>query len=275
MKTVLLCLVLLSLGDALHARAESVYDRVMRTGTIRVGYLDSPPGVIKDANTGKMSGIAVDALDAIGAALQLKVEYVEEVQWGSMIEGLNTGRYDVAMMAWGDSSRARLADYSMPLFYSAVNAYVRPDDKRFDRGLAAAMRDPTVRIATVDGDVTETIAKSQFPGVQTVSLPQGADIAQLMLSVTTKKADVDFEEAASAQYFLEHNPNSIKNVTPLKPIAICGNVIVFKRGEPEFERMLDHCIEEQLNLGTIDRLIEQYQPFPGSLYPVALPYRHP
>ncbi len=268
-----LCALLAALAPSFAADKEPVYDRVMRTGTIRVGYLSSPPGVIRDPNTGKMSGIAVEALERAAANLQLKVEYVEEVQWGTMIEGLQTGRYEVAMMCWADAARARQADFSVPLFYSAVNAYARPDDKRFANGLEAAMKDPSVRIATVDGDVTETIAKSRFPGARTVSLPQNADIAQLMLSVTTKKADVDFEEAASAQYFLQHNPGSIRNVTPDKPVGICPNVLVYPRDQYAFKAMLDHAFEELIDLGYIDRLIRQYEPFPGALLPPAPPYQ--
>ncbi len=198
---------------AAERKDESAYDRVLRTGVIRVGYLTSPPGVIRDPNTGKMSGIAVEALDQAAANLQLKVEYVEEVQWGTMIEGLQTGRYEVAMMCWANAARARQADFSLPLFYSAVNAYARPDDKRFAGGLEAAMKDPSVRIATVDGDVMETLAESLYPGTKTFSLPQNADVAQLMRAVTTKKADVDFEEAASAHYFMEHNPGTLTKVT--------------------------------------------------------------
>ena len=257
------------------ASPESVYDRVMRTGVIRVGYLSSPPGVIRDANTGKMSGIAVDALNQAAQNLSLKVQYVEETTWGTMIEGLSSGRYDIACMVWADTARARLADFSIPLFYSAVNAYVRPDDKRFSNGLEAGMRDASVKIATVDGDVTAMLAASLYPGVKTVSLPQNADIALLMLSVTGKKADIDFEEAASAHYFLEHNPGSIKNITPDKPVGICGNVFVLKRGEYEFKEMLDNAFRELLNSGYVDKLIRQYEPFPGALYPVAAPYRKP
>ena len=268
-----LCSFLAVLASAFAADRESVCDRVLRTGVIRVGYLSSPPGVIRDPNTGKMSGIAVEALEQAAANLQLKVQYVEEVQWGTMLEGLQTGRYEVAMMCWADAARARQADFSIPLFYSAVNAYARPDDKRFANGLEAAMKDPTVRIATVDGDVTETIAKSRFPGAKTVSLPQGADIAQLMLSVSTRKADVDFEEAASAQYFLAHNPGSIKNVTPDKPVGICPNVLVYPRDQYAFKAMLDHAFEEEINLGFVERLIHAYEPFPGALLPPAVPYQ--
>ncbi len=279
MMRLLLCLLWLGLAPALlQAAPESVYDRVLRTGTLRVGYLASPPGVIKDPNTGKMTGIAVEALDRAAANLQLKTVYVEEAQWGTMIEGLVTGRYDIAMMAWASGARARLADFSMPLFYSAVNAYARPGDARFAPGVPlekVLAAHPEIKIATVDGDVTEAIAQAKFPGSQTYSLPQNADIASLLLSVSTKKADLVFEEAPSAQYFLEHNPGTLRDVSGGKPVAVCPNILLLPRGQPEFKAMLDHALSELVDLGYVDTLIKKYEPFPGALLPLAPPYRVP
>ena len=279
MKSVfLLSLLALVLPIVAQAAPESTYDKVMRTGTIRVGYLASPPGVIKDPNTGKMTGIAVEALDRAAANLQLKTSYVEEGQWSTMIEGLVTGRYDVVMMAWASGARARLADFSMPLFYSAVNAYARPDDKRFTPGMPLEKilaANPDIKIATVDGDVTEVIAHSKFPGAKTYSLPQSADIASLLLSVSTKKADLVFEEAASARYFLDHNPGTLREVSGGKPVAVCPNIMLIPRGQPEFKAMLNNALSELVDLGYVDTLIQHYEPFPGALLPLALPYRTP
>ncbi|SDU02507.1 polar amino acid transport system substrate-binding protein [Verrucomicrobium sp. GAS474] len=271
-------LALLLLPFLAFAAPESTYDKVMRSGTIRVGYLASPPGVIKDPNTGKLTGIAVEALDKAAANLQLKTAYVEEGQWSTMIEGLATGRYDVVMMAWASGARARLADFSMPLFYSAVNAYARPDDKRFTPGASLDQilsANPDLKIATVDGDVTEVIAKSKFPNAKTYSLPQNADIASLLLSVSTKKADLVFEEAASAKYFLDHNPGTLREVSNGTPVGVCPNIMLIPRGQPEFKAMLNNALAELVDLGYVDTLIKQYEPFPGALLPLSTPYRVP
>jgi len=277
-RLLVLLLLALPLLAQTAAAAESAYDRVTRTGVIRVGYLASPPGVIKDPNTGKMTGIAVEALDRAAANLGLKTQYVEEAQWSTMIEGLNTGRYEITMMAWASGARARLADFSIPLFYSAVNAYARPDDKRFAPGAPlekAVAANPDLKLATVDGDVTEAIANAKFPGAKTYSLPQNADIASLLLSVSTKKADLVFEEAASAKYFLDHNPGALKDVSNGKPVAVCPNVLVIPRGQPEFKAMLNNALQELVDLGYVDALIRKYEPFPGALLPLAHPYRLP
>src|SRR5271163_434927 len=83
------------------SRSESVYDRVIRSGKIRCGYTVDPPGCLKDPNSGKLSGIGIDTLETVGKHLGLTVEWTEEVDWGTMIEGLETGRYDmIATPIW-------------------------------------------------------------------------------------------------------------------------------------------------------------------------------
>ncbi|MCB1556441.1 MAG: hypothetical protein KDJ15_03915, partial [Alphaproteobacteria bacterium] len=47
------------LGKTAHAM-DSGYDRVMRTGTIRCGYIAFPPYLMQDLNTGEFSGLAYD-----------------------------------------------------------------------------------------------------------------------------------------------------------------------------------------------------------------------
>src|SRR5881296_3114516 len=68
---------------------ESVYDRVMRTKTLRAAWLTYPPAAMKDTTTGKMSGTFVEGLETIAKNLDLKVEWMDgETPWGALIEGL-------------------------------------------------------------------------------------------------------------------------------------------------------------------------------------------
>src|ERR1039458_10684502 len=75
--------------------AVSAKDRVLKRGVIRAGYAIYPPASFKDPNTGKISGICVDVLEEAAKNLGLKVEWTEEVPWGTMIEGLQNERYDI------------------------------------------------------------------------------------------------------------------------------------------------------------------------------------
>jgi len=248
---------------------ESLKDRIIKAGKIRVGYVIYPPSSIKDPNTGKLSGIFVDALDEAGKNLNLKVDWTEEVGWGSMIEGLRAGRYDmIGSPVWTSAPRATQADFSIPLMYSAIAVYARPDDHRFDKSYDP-INDPNVRIAAVDGELSNTIAKEQFPQAKIVSLPQLASISEALLNVATGKADVAFVEISIAGEYLKNNPGKIRNVQPANPLRINGNTMVVPEGEQSFKSMLDVALQEELNSGFFAALVKKYETIPGSFYPPA------
>lgn len=250
----------------------SLYDRVVKTGKIRCGYVVYPPGCIKDPNTGKLSGISVDLLEKVGQNLGLKVEWTEEVGWGSMIEGLQTDRYDMIGAAiWANTTRAKQVDFSMPFFYSGVGVYVRKGDKRFAENLSA-IDSPSVKIATIDGEMADVIARADFPSAERVSYPQTSDVSHMLLALATRKADVGFAEPYIVDEFLKSNPGSIENLAMERPIRVFPNTMLFRRGEYEFKAMLDTAIGELVNSGYVDKLIDKYDT-EGTLYRNAYPYR--
>ncbi|MCB1551812.1 MAG: ABC transporter substrate-binding protein, partial [Alphaproteobacteria bacterium] len=79
----LLCLMV----SPAQAGTEKAYDRVVESGVIRCGYGISPPVMVKDPNTGVMSGLDVEIWNEIGKELGLKIEWAEEAGWGNFIEG--------------------------------------------------------------------------------------------------------------------------------------------------------------------------------------------
>jgi polar amino acid transport system substrate-binding protein len=191
-----------------------------------------------------------------------------------MIEGLQTNRYDVVVSGiWPNSSRARIVDFSRPFYYSAIGVYVRKDDDRFTGNLKEINSDRW-KIATIDGEMSDIIARTQFPKAKRDSLPQLSDVSQLLLDVASRKADVTFVEPYFGYQYLKNNPNTVKNVAAEHPIRIFGNTVMFRRGQFEFKAMLDTAIEELVNTGIVDTLLDRYEPQPGLFYRNAFPYRN-
>ena len=254
-------------------QTNNVAERILATKTIRVGYIVYPPSLIKDPNTGKLSGIFYDALNQAGANLGLKVDWVAETTGGTMFEDLNAGKFDmIGSPVWQSSPRSTQGDFTIPLMYSVISAWARPSDHRFDNNYDA-INSPSVKISIVDGELGQTIAKEEFPNAQIVSLPQTASVSQSFLNISGNKADVSFEELPIAMDYLKNNPGSIKNVNPSNPLRINGNVMVIPKNQPELKEMLDTAIGEELNSGFIDQLIQKYSP--GEFYPIAKPYSLP
>lgn len=249
------------------------YQRVIESGEIKVGYIPYPPGLIKDPNTGKLSGIFYDTLEAAGKSLGLKINWVEEVQWGTMIEGLKTHRYDlIGSPVWNNSQRARVADFTTPLFYSGICAYVRSDDVRFDSNIGAINVKET-RIATIDGDTAKVIADNDFPNATQKSLAQMSDVSALLLDVKSGKSDVTFAEPYFVNLFLINNPGALKNITQAQPLRVFANSMMLNKKEPSLKSMLDVALQEQINSGYVASLISKYAGSANAFYLTAQPYR--
>lgn len=255
-----------------------VYERILSRGTIRCGYIPYPPGSFKDPNTGRLYGVFVETLEEAARLLNLKVDWVEEVGWATMIEGLQAHRYDlIGTPVWENAARGRLANFSIPLYYSGIGVFVRADDNRFlapdGRLLLEAINAKTVRLSTSDGDIAQAIAQHDFPQAREVAVSQMADRAQLLLNVALGKADVAFNEPQTAYEFLKSHPGTLKNIAQQAPIRIFPNVMMLNKGEEKFRSMLNAALQEVINNGTVDRLLDKYEPFRGATYRLATPYR--
>jgi ABC-type amino acid transport substrate-binding protein len=205
--------------------------------------------------------------------LGLKVQYAEEVGWGTMTEGLQTNRYDVvASVAWVNANRARVADFSHPLYYSPVLAYAKKDEHRFD-GKLDILNSPSYKIATIDGETANVIANEDYPLCKKVSLPQLSDLSQMLLTVSSGKADVTFVEKSVATDYLKHNPGAIVAIKS-GPVRVFPNCWMFRRGQMELKDMLDSALDQVENSGAVEKILRKYEAgqAPGTWYRVAPNY---
>ncbi len=255
MRTLLLALLLFVISSS--AIAGEAYDRVMKNNEIRCGYFTWPPYILKDANTGKLSGINYDYMREIGKILDLKINWVEETSAGSAITGLNTGRYDVMCATlWPDAARLKNAQITLPTFYSTVYAVARAQDKRFDNA-KSKINDENTKIIGIEGDITYSIGK-KYPKATMVGLPQMSDSAQLMQSIVSKKADVTFIDKGTVADFNKTNNNTIKVIEGLPPVQVFPEALAVKAGEVRLAELLNHAIRMITDTGDAKRFVAKY-----------------
>jgi ABC-type amino acid transport substrate-binding protein len=251
----------------------SVYHKVLEDKSIHVGYISYPPGFSKDPNTGEFSGIMYDVLMKIGDNLELKIDFVEEVGWGTMIEAVRSGKVDLVCTGlWPNSTRGKFVDFTYPIYFSPIKAYVKSGNKKFDGNLKA-VNSKNVKIATIDGEMTSIIALFDFPTAIQEALPQNSDVSQVLLNVTQGKADITFVEPYIANQYLNYNPGSIEEVANVEPLRVFPNVMMLQKGDVKFQSMLNIAIEELANNGFIDSVIAKYEKYPNSLLKRQYPYR--
>jgi len=251
---------------------ETAYQRVMRTGTIRCGYLLYPMFVEREPNSGKLSGLYVDFIEEMGKRLSLKIDWAEETGIATGLEGLNTGRYDVMCVPFNPvPNRARVAEFTVPAFFTPMFAYVRVDDKRFDNNLKA-INDPSIKISYLDGEMGQIVAKEDYPKADVLAMPNLTDVSQVYMNVASGKADIAFTEPSTAAPFLEKNPGQLRRVDA-PPVRMQSGGVSIAVGEEELKALLNTTIESMLSTGYVERLFIKSEKDKDFYYLPAQPWR--
>jgi polar amino acid transport system substrate-binding protein len=214
-----------------------------------------------------------EILQEMAKRMDLKVEYTEETAWGTMIEAVNSGRVDLVCTGlWPNATRGKLVDFTHPVYFSPIKAYVKAGNTAFD-GKLSAINSKSVKIAMIDGEMTSIISRADFPDATPDSHPQTTDIAQMLLQIGTNKADVTFVEPAVAAGFLQQNPGMVEEVKDVPPVRVFPNVMMVSKDEGKLLSTLNTAMEEVANTGVVDRIVDKYEKVPGSFMRRQLPYR--
>lgn len=261
-------------GPASTAKAESsVYDRIMQSHEIRCGYVNYPPLLSKDPNTGAFSGIGVEIMQRIADILRVKLVWAEETAWANFIEGLKTNRFDVLCnLDFMLPEYAGKIDVTEPLFYTGIGVYKRIDDARFPDGFRQ-FNDPAITISAIDGSVSMRIRDSDYPQAKILSMPAMTDYSTILLNVVDKKADVSFVERAAASGFLKANPGKLVNIAEGRPLRIFPYIVPFKIGETKLKSTMDGVIRFLRENGEIDKILDKYENGTPVFYRAAQEYR--
>ena len=269
-------LVTLALRPAEQAnsnKSETTLDRIARTRTVRCAYLVAPPELIRDPNTGAFSGIGPDIWAEIARRLNLRIEWTEEVNFVTMPEGLNKGRYDAFCLSayrWPPSLTE--VAYTSPLFYSVTGIYVRAGSAIAKETDPEKLNRSDLTVAAIDGEASGFIQQGQFPKTKTLSLPQSSDLSLALESVADGKADMTFANPLMIMpYMLAHPDKVVKLDTPA--VGMQSHGFGVSKNELAWRQTVDNVVQDMLADGTMDKILSRYETVPHSLIRVASPLR--
>ena len=264
---------LLHKTESKTVQKETAYERVMRTGELRCGYFTWAPSFIKDPNTGAMSGLFHDYMEALGQALKIKIIWSEEVALGEFPAALKTGRID-AMCAstFVTSERARVVDFVTPLYYVPLHAYARIDDQRFNDFTPDTFNDPAYKVAILEGGVTSIIQHTYLPNAKVYELPQFTSPGELFTSLAMGKADFVLYERYTFEDYNAHNPGKLKRVSNT-PIKIFPLAIAVDKNQDALREMLNTATIDLHLAGTTEKIIKRYETYPDTLIRINKPYQ--
>jgi ABC-type amino acid transport substrate-binding protein len=256
------------------AQIDSTYDSAINTKVIRAGYLVYPPAVALEKGASKPSGMFVDILERSAALMSMRVEWVEETSFATMIDALNNKRFDVLCgPIYANASRGRAVDFTTPIYYSPLAVYVRSDDGRLLQKPLSNLNDPQFKIAVVEGELTLNVAQQFFPRATLWRNAEGSASEMSLNDVVGKKADAVFAEPYIVAEFNAKNPGALRCMNPAEPLKVFPTVMLVRKSSPQFKSMIDSAFTELLNNGEVDALLRQYFPDSTHYLPVSHPFR--
>lgn len=244
---------LVAIGAVSEVRAD-LLQKIVERGTIRVGYIPSPPGAIKDPTTGKISGFYVDGMRDIARQMGVKPEFVETT-WGNFVAGLQSGQFDVSIAGtFATVKRSMVVDFTKPIFYLGYGAVIRANDDRYKT--LADMNTPATRIAVVQGGAAEDFTRRNMPKAKVLSLATG-NLSAPFVEVVSNRADVAIEDAYTIDRFVARQP-SARNLFADNPYNFTPIAWAVGKGNKDLLNVMNAGIDILLSTGRWDDIGRTY-----------------
>lgn len=268
MKNLILALSLILIAGPAFAMDKN-FERVMEKRELRCAYTIYPPFIIKDPNTGTFSGLFYDFLEEMGKQLNIKIVWAEEVGSDNIFHGLNTNRYDAVCAGYASTpARANGGLFTKPIVFIPGYLYVREDESRAQN--FREMNDPAYTIGTMDGEMSQIFKNAFLPNAKELSVSGLTQAPERLEMIALKKADATIVEGVIGDAYMAANPGKLK---PLgDPVYTLGSVVIVPHGAHDLKEYLNVAIDDMVNSGTIDRIIDQYKTGPNSFFPPLKPY---
>jgi polar amino acid transport system substrate-binding protein len=149
---------------------QSVIERIMKRGTLRVGMDTFEPWAMKD-KTGEFIGFEIDVARRLAEDMGVELELVP-TKWSGIIPALLAGKFDVLIGGMSiRPDRALKVNFTIPYYYSGQDIVAhRKLAEGFDS--LADFNDPEVTIAARTGTTAEDAAAKLFPEAELVLFDQ-------------------------------------------------------------------------------------------------------
>ncbi|MEJ0062100.1 MAG: transporter substrate-binding domain-containing protein [Alphaproteobacteria bacterium] len=257
---------------AVATHIETALERVNKTGKLRCGYIEAPPYFVKDPNTGAYSGLWYELTEKIAELAGVQVVWTAPTSYATVIPDLKAGKFDAYCSAiWSGAKRAKEAIFSMPLYYSSMNAYARMDEQRFI-GKLEELNKPAIKFVGIDGSMEQSVRQIEFPESSELSLPQTADITLMTESVATGKADVVISSPALFDPYDKSNPGKLKKIPLARPLRVFEETYMVLPEDHALRDFLNTAGKELLSSGFVEKTLQKYEVAPGEFLRAKPPY---
>ena len=160
--------------------AESMLERVLSRGTLKVGMDTFVPWAMKDKN-GRLIGFEIDVATRLAKDMGVKIEFVP-TQWDGIISALQTGKFDVIIGGMGIVPKRNLqVNFTEPYDHTGMSLVAHKDLAKGFTSLNDFNR-PDVRLAVKIGATPVMAAQKFMPKAELKQFNSEAQVYQELLN---------------------------------------------------------------------------------------------
>ena len=239
-RSLIISLTILIFGFA--ANAQSTLDKILQSGTLKVGTTGDFPGwSFKNTTTNEYEGFDIDVAKTLAADMGVEIEFVP-TDWKNLVSGVVANKYYMTSSASITTKRAMQAGYSVSYYGTGTVAMTLKEnlEKFADWD---SVNGTTVAVTL--GTVFENEAKKSFPDSKIIAVEAPARDFQEVLS---GRSLVSLTSKVEAIKLMQTYPElaAINFDTPKNAKLFA---ILLPRGDQEWINFINHWIIDKKNKG--------------------------
>jgi ABC-type amino acid transport substrate-binding protein len=173
-----------------------------------------------------------------------------------MGQDLAAGKYDAICASLINMPRAMLVDSCDPFVFVPTYAYIRADDNRFQS--IKDFNNPAYTISGQEGTAVTTTAREKFPAAKFHMLTN-TDLAEMFVTVATRKADVAFMIPSFFDAYNKNNPGVLKQLsdTPLQTFSFSFGLAPEQQG---LKSLFNNSLHRLIVSGELEEIYAEFDP---------------
>ena len=235
----LLAFATVALVQSPHVQARSL-DEIMSSKKMRIGIILVDQMVMRDPNSGELSGVWIDGIRRLFDTLNLEPDFVE-TKWATFVGGLQADQFDVFISGFMTPQRALALEYTRPVVFLGHSASALTENAgRFST--LSDLNSPDVTIATVLGGSGHQFAKQHLP-LATIKPLDTGDLTASGMEVLSGRATVAMDNAFSVGRFVRMHQDRMVDLFKDDPFNVLPVAWAIRPGNPRLLTFLNNMLD--------------------------------
>ena len=261
LKPLIVCLTLF-ICLAACAPADDTWDRVLETGTLRVGMDASFPPFESVAADGSLAGFDVALARELGRRLGVDVQFVANLPYDGLYDALTADRVDVVISALVVNPD-RMADfaYSASYFDAGQVLVVQGSGGAEEQGVESieGMADLSgCALAVEFGTRGDMEARKWAQSLSDLTVVPYQTAAEALAAVAAGEADVALVDHVSALMAIGKTPGVSENPWGLEPVVEEPYAVAARKESQRLLQAINEALADMEADGTLEMLIKRW-----------------